>query len=152
MLIELLHQHNIITSSGKTNPGCNRLAKKYPYIFQQIINATIFCSEQATWGQRIFCIKNNITCLPRCKNCDKPTRYTIDCRYNEFCSSICANKCEIKNTKARQTCLKKYGVEYVLQTTLVKEKTKQTYLKKYGVEHNTQIFNYEENRKQTCLK
>ncbi|MGI0076206.1 MAG: DUF7487 domain-containing protein, partial [Nitrosopumilaceae archaeon] len=43
-------------------------------------------------------------------------------------------------------------VEYVLQTTLVKEKTKQTYLKKYGVEHNTQIFNYEENRKQTCLK
>lgn len=46
--------------------------------------------------------------------------------------------------KYKETCLKKYGVEYYLQTEDKKEKSRITCLKKYGVEYSTQckeIFN-----------
>ena len=43
--------------------------------------------------------------------------------------------------KARRmrTCIQKYGVEYVTQSTLFKEACKQTFLMRYGVEHPSQI-------------
>ena len=56
------------------------------------------------------------------------------------------------NEKFKQTCLKKYGVEYASQSKEIKEKIKQTCLKKYGVECSFQSKEIKEKIKQTCLK
>lgn len=53
------------------------------------------------------------------------------------------NKYNDKNynnrTKAKQTCLERYGVESYSNTTEYKEKTKQTCLEKYGVDHVSKL-------------
>jgi len=64
------------------------------------------------------------------------------------------NNTAIKNNleKCKQTCLKKYGVEYVSQIDEVKEKRKQTMLDKYGEDCFKQTLEALEKSKQTCLK
>lgn len=52
----------------------------------------------------------------------------------------------------KQTCLKRYGVEYSSQSKRVKEKAKQTCLNKYGVPYTSQIKESREKMKQTCLE
>ena len=47
--------------------------------------------------------------------------------------------------------MKKYGVEYPLQSTIIKEKTKQTCLKKYGAGNPFQAEEVKEKIKQTML-
>ena len=54
--------------------------------------------------------------------------------------------------KLKQTCLEKYGVEYILQSKEIREKSKQTCLEKYGVEFSAQADVVKEKIKQTCLK
>ena len=54
-------------------------------------------------------------------------------------------------SKYKQTCLKKYGVEFASQNFLVKEKKKQTCLEKYGVEHPFQSVTIKNKIKQICL-
>ncbi len=53
--------------------------------------------------------------------------------------------------KRKQTCLKKFGCEYALQSEDVKEKGKQTNLDNLGVENPSQSNNIKEKKKQTCL-
>jgi hypothetical protein len=85
----------------------------------------------------------------------------------------CSPKC-CKN-KSKQTCLKKYGVEYYIQSDIgkeryentclkiygfkniskndeIKQKKIQTCLKNYGTEHPSQSEKVQEKSKQTCLK
>ena len=45
---------------------------------------------------------------------------------------------EVKN-KMKQTCLERYGTEYSFQSENNKRKSKETMLKRYGVEHNSQM-------------
>ena len=53
--------------------------------------------------------------------------------------------------KRKDTCLKKYCVEHVLQSEQIKEKSKQTFLLKYRVEHNSQVPEFQEKKKQTVM-
>lgn len=109
-----------------------------------------------------------------CANCGKPTRFKgITKGYQKFCSKKCSNiynvniikKSNLKKygveypmqtpkikNKIKQTCLKKYGTENPMQSDIVKEKLKQSNLKKYGVVCTLQEKNTKEKRKQTMLK
>ena len=55
-------------------------------------------------------------------------------------------------TKCKQTCLDKYGVEYVSQSDIYREKYKQTCLERYGVEYVTQSKEVQDKMKQTNLE
>ena len=54
--------------------------------------------------------------------------------------------------KNKETCLKKYGVEYVTQTELFKQKSKESCLEKYGVEYTFQVDTFREKTIKTCLE
>lgn len=58
----------------------------------------------------------------------------------------------IRNAKAKQTFLEKYGVENPNQIEQVRQKIEQTNLKKYGVKHVFQAKEVQEKIKQTCLE
>lgn len=58
---------------------------------------------------------------------------------------------EIK-AKAKQTCLDRYGTTGIMALSEFKEKSKQTCLEKYGAEYYTQTDEYKERAKQTCLE
>ena len=54
--------------------------------------------------------------------------------------------------KAKQTCLKKYGVEYTFNSKEIQDKIKQTILSKYGVEYALQSKEVQDKIKQTNLR
>ena len=53
--------------------------------------------------------------------------------------------------KAKQTCFKKYGVEYIFKSKEIQDKIKQTILSKYGVEYALQSNEVQDKIKQTNL-
>jgi hypothetical protein len=67
-------------------------------------------------------------------------------KYNIY---TCSQKCA--QIKSKQTCLKKYGVEYVLQNNDIKEKTKHTNLEKYGCENPMQNKEIKDKSKEILL-
>ncbi len=81
-----------ITRSGKLSTFFGRSAK-FDTISKNIINATSFLSENSSWVERVYCIFNNITELPICKQCTNTvTFHHPNKRYNFFCSKSCAGK------------------------------------------------------------
>ena len=84
-----------------------------------------------------------------CK-CEKIIPYCDYLNNIKNCGFYSCNKC--KTIKSKQTCLKKYGVEYTSQNEDIKNKWKNTNLKKYGCENVFQNEDIKEKSKQTCLK
>lgn len=81
-------------------------------------------------------------------------RYGVSCIFKrndirEKCEKA-ANSTEARE-KAKQTCLKHYGVEHPMHSDEVKDKIKQTCLEKYGVEYSFQSKEMRDKSKQTCL-
>lgn len=116
-------------------------------------------------------IKNNIEIRPICPICGKPVKFTglSNMLYRTYCSDKCAALDPVSKENRKQTCIRKYGVEYSGQAKEKKEKTIKTWLNKYGVDNPrkakcikkkiTQYFKDKnkvnkiiEKRKQTCLE
>lgn len=57
-----------------------------------------------------------------------------------------------RERKKIETCLKKYGVKYVKQSSIVKQHAIDNSLKKYGVKHPQQLESVKNKVKQTCLE
>jgi len=71
---------------------------------------------------------------------------------------VCGKDFIVDRYNVRNTCsakcssVKKYGVEFYLQSREAKEKTKQTLKEKYGVENISQVKEVKDKVKQTCLE
>mgnify|MGYP003571250476 CR=1 FL=1 len=102
--------------------------------------------------------------LKKCKYCGKYLTYTASINNGIYCSKTCKwndpdwkNKCANKTIseetklKAKQTCLKKYGVENISQLESTKERKRHTVLKHFGVEHPMQSKEILNKSKQTLL-
>lgn len=101
-------------------------------------------------GEVIYRLKYNISNRPVCKICANPVKFLGEKKgYNDYCSQDCQHKDlslfnkerwkymseEDKNKikeKSKQTCLKKYGVEYSFQSDNNKRKADKTRELKYG--------------------
>lgn len=77
------------------------------------------------------------------KKCHYIEKYGASCKY-----------CRIPNAKEKrkQTSLKKYGVNSVLEAKEIKDRIKQTNMKKYGVESNLAVECVKQQIKQTWLE
>jgi len=92
-----------------------------------------------------------ITCI--CDKCGLENKnvfkdyyhYTEGLTKEYFC-----NKCNKK--RAKETCIKKYGVENPMKSALVKDKLKQSLIDKYGVDHYSKTEEYKLKFKETNLK
>ena len=112
-----------------------------------------------------------------CPECGKRLKLTTILRKPDakYCSTKCmTNSEEIKNKvkasnikkfgveyplqskemqeKHKRTCLEKYGVDSFSKTKEFKEKRKETFLERYGVEQTFQLKAFRDKSKQTCLK
>lgn len=87
-------------------------------------------------------------CINGCINIFKKNFRNLK-NYGGYCDICTINN---KNMKYKNTCLQKYGVENLFNSTDIKNKIKITNLTKYGVEYSTQSEIVKNKSKQTCLK
>lgn len=59
---------------------------------------------------------------------------------------------DLRNSKYKATCLKKYGVPFVFQSSEIKNKIKSTNLERYGAENVSQNSEIAQRVKDTCLR
>ena len=87
-----------------------------------------------------------------CPICGNQTKfYRLGKGYLKYCSTKCLANSEETREKAKQTCLKNYGVENPYQSEEIKSKIKETNLNKYGNEHPIRLNEFQEKIKETCL-
>jgi hypothetical protein len=116
-----------------------------------------------TWGknrwsnftQLLYHFHHQLEQLPSCR-CGKSVKFKgFNRGYNKYCSSLCAStdtsNFEKKLQKARDTCLRKYGVDNPSKLQETKEKIKKTSLSKYGVDNFTKTNEYLEKVKKTNI-
>lgn len=101
---------------------------------EKIVQQTSFLDQfkNVTINERVFCILNNLSGRPRCKQCNKEyVRFgSIKVGYILFCSPSCAsNNLEVKQ-KTKSTHLQKYG-KWFLQTEKCRKLTRQICLERY---------------------
>ena len=85
-------------------------------------------------------------------NCGKNFRRNLKdiIKNNNLCCTICKKSDAL--IKRKNTCINKYGVEFITQCDSIQEKIKANNLIKYGVEYNTQLESNKEKTKQTCIE
>jgi hypothetical protein len=124
-------------------------------LMESILFHTSKCRDRLS--ERIYWILSDIEDYPFCKQCGKqfkPNFYGLKNAYpgGSFCSSKCSSLNDVTQEKNKQTCLNKYGHEYVLQSPEIKEKGKQTNLINLGVEYPSQSILSRGKTKLTWLK
>ena len=91
--------------------------------------------------------------LGLCKECGKRCVYkNINDGYYSYCSCKCKAKNKNEQSKARKTCIERYGVTHPSKARGIREKAKETCLKRYGVEYATQNPDIADKIKQTKLE
>lgn len=116
-----------------------------------------FPDSDKKYGEVFLRIKYHIEKRNYCKVCGNKTKYDSEKYYLEtgyFYRPYCCSKCAAQETKIKnkETCLKKYGVEYISQYEGFREKVKETCLKKYGVECNLANKDNIKKQQRTCLE
>ena len=99
----------------------------------------------------IKCLKYNISKRHKCPICNKYTKFNRH-NYNKFCSVKCSRNSKETQYKQKQTTLKKYGVENVMYSDVIKDKMKNTFISKYGVDNPFKSNIIKEKIKQTNLE
>ena len=92
------------------------------------------------------------TCLERCRTCGKLMTYTKSVISRcEYCSRECIDN-ELRRGRMKEVFMKKYGVENISQSPVIKEKKRQSSLSHYGTENVFQSKQVQEKQKRTCLE
>ena len=90
--------------------------------------------------------------IPDCIHCGKQISQKDVWLEHKFCCHYCQTQSEQRKQNAKQTNLKKYGVDIPTKCKRVIEKRKKNCLEKYGVEHSTQVKEFQEKKKATLMK
>lgn len=110
----------------------SNIEKNFPELYNLIYKHTKFLPENAKIGERIYCIKHNISKRVTCLTCGTPVKYK-DARYHEYCSLKCSNSSEHVKKKKEESSLMKFGTKYASQSKEIQKKQRITFHKKYGV-------------------
>ncbi len=164
---------NIFTKNGTLKyvsiRYINKIKEQNPDAYNALVNRF---DDSDSFKETIHRLKFCLYDKPCCPICGKKLLY-VSSRppyWQKFCSQECLHKSEehwaqckesainrlgddyrnIKKTK--QTCMKKYGVEYPNSLPEVQEKRRKTNFKKYGDEYAQRTSKVKEKYKETCLK
>ena len=69
-----------------------------------------------------------------------------------FHNRACGAKSNLTKQKRIETCLKRFGVEHPLQSSIVQDKIEQTCLERYGVKHTFKAKKIKEKRKESMIE
>lgn len=140
---DLFKNINEIESNSLKSNRCLYAKRHYRDSYDLIMELTSFLPNEASFNERLYCVKNNISSRQKCITCN--TNYvtfnTTKNKYRDFCNA----KCEMKNksiqNKIEETCLEKYGVKHAQQNKSIRDKTIETCIEKYG--QSTPLLNEE---------
>ena len=161
MFSEEIKQLAIYYKDKKSTSNLTRWKKP---IYYQLLKETSFLPESASATQRIWHVLNDTNKVPKCKNCNKNTKWIPSYKppqYSQYCSSLCASASDDTKQKRIDTLQEKYGVVSYSQTDEFKEQqkgkkaSKQTKEKMKKAIHNRtpeQKQKILEKRRQTNLK
>ena len=142
--------------------------KKYPDIYNWIVDNTQFLSPDVKFLERLYCVLNDIQ--PSCskqkftQNLNKGyafcgTATTCLCAKTNHSSKISAAKQAMSidnillaNEKRKVTCIKKYGTEFNSQSDVVKQKKVDTCRSKFGEDTNLVTTDTKAKIKETLLQ
>ena len=68
------------------------IENSYPDLYLAILENTSFLKPNATFKERLYCVKNNLIDIPYCKHCKKEHvnfNYDSNC-YRDYCSVKCS--------------------------------------------------------------
>jgi hypothetical protein len=122
-------------------------------VFKEVCKRTDFIMDlsKSSISQRVYCLKNNIFEIPKCKECDNIVKWQKT-KFALYCSNKCVGlSIEVKQKKI-ETCFKNFGVAHPGQSQEVKDKAKVSCLEKYGVEFAFQAEEVKEKIKYTTLE
>ena len=123
------------------------IKNNYPLFYEYLMSEY---PKSLQFSERLYWYYHGIKEHPTC-NCGKDTKY-INFRkgYTKYCSPTCANNDPAKISKANQTNVNRYGGTGNASKDL-QSKAKKTCLERYGVEYYTQTKEYIDAAKQTNL-
>ena len=151
---------NLITIDNKLcSKKCNRgwfeknsYLKEYDNIF---VNTNFLNVCNPSLPQRLWHLYNSVFEAPKCKNpnCHNITKFkAFTVGYSENCSNRCAQSNPSTVAKIKKTNLNKYGTEYGLQSSVVKNKSVESIISRYGVNNVSKLDTVKDKKKKTCLK
>ena len=97
--------------------------------------SNIYDKEVVNPLQLLYHFKEDLNEIPKCI-CGKNRIFEHYGFYNHTCGDKCCINAYRENSK-RNTCLKKYGIEFVTQLDSMKKKSKETLIKNFGVDNCT---------------
>jgi len=107
--------------------------------FSDLMHATLFLPQDATYTERIYCLLNNITTRPRCTNkeCSNIVKFPSNARkadrfYRTFCSTKCSNNSVTVQQLKAATCFKNFGVYNPSCNVTIKDAKALTSKNNYG--------------------
>lgn len=108
-----------------------RRIRKYK---KELQSTTDYLDKAASISERAYSILNSMIAKPTCKMCSNKTKFIRFIEgYRIYCSTKCAMNDPDNITKINIAFLNKYGTNWGLASTEVKEKRKATLFKNYGV-------------------
>jgi hypothetical protein len=125
------------------------LKKNYSKLYSEIIEySNIDGLIDLPFKQKIWHFINKIQHKPKCQTCDDNLKFkrSLTEGYGLYCSTSCANKCEIRKTKIKETNNEKYGGNTPICSNEVKNKIKDTLLKNFGVDNIFKDTDYIKNK------
>lgn len=121
----------------------------------ELIELTSNCRDNLS--ERIYWILNDITEYPLCETCGKQVvskfggfkRGYITSR---FCSRICIRNNEVTVEKIKRTSKEKYGTDWPIEATAIRDRIKDILVIKYGVDNSFKSIEIMENVRLARLK
>lgn len=156
-----LIQSHLMTDTQKVSTSkINHPIFKQSKAYREILDKTSFLDTSVSYSQRIYCIINNITQIPKCVICNSDTIYLPN---KDRCFSKTCGKqtCKTKESNERrmQTIMKKYNGKASPRTiSSAKSRSKNLYIKgrktlqeKYGVINPSQLADHLDKCRQTLI-
>jgi hypothetical protein len=114
--------------------------KNLPDEYLKIVeyNKYHFNNNTFIWRQNLYNYIHNIQELPKCKNenCNNKTNFSNQYnKYFDYCSNKCIQTSKFIIEKKKRTTLKNNGVEFPMQSNIVRKKSKETLKINYGVDN-----------------
>ena len=121
---------------------------RYPEFYNFLIKKYQFVPVKFT--ELLYLYFHNMDNPPICPECGKTLKFRCFSKgYRKFCSVKCQRNSKETKEKIKQTCIKKYNVEYPTQSIFVKEKVKSTNINRFGAGNPFQSEKIKEKMKKT---
>jgi len=157
MLLEWIVEH-VINDKGKINPRSSARSwwdsKGEVVLYGQLHKLTNFLPDDAKYAERIYCVVNNITSIPKCKNCGvADVKYhPVKKGYAEYCSNRCQSSSSETKKKRDDTNIQRYGYKKNLSSKQHRAVVNDTVTKKYGVDNYAKTPEFSEQSKKSQIQ